>query len=60
VEPEYVLPARLLTPQRPHSRPDWFGVAQVHADFQYPGPSHWSQQLDWYDDVDNYELTDVT
>jgi hypothetical protein len=37
-----------------------FGVAQLHAGFQYPDPSHWSQQLDWYDEVDNYELTDVT
>ena len=28
---EYALPARLLTPHRPHSRPDWFGLAQRHA-----------------------------
>jgi hypothetical protein len=27
---EYCLPARLLTPHRPHSRPDWFGIAQRH------------------------------
>jgi hypothetical protein len=28
MEPQYVLPARLLTPHRPHSRrPDWLGVA---------------------------------
>jgi hypothetical protein len=44
VEPEYFLPARLLTPHHPYSRPDWFGVAQVHAGFQYPDPSHWSQR----------------
>jgi hypothetical protein len=27
---------------------------------QHPDPSHWSQQLDWHDDVDNYELTNAT
>ena len=31
VEPEYVLPARLLTPHRPYVRPDRFGIAQRHA-----------------------------
>jgi hypothetical protein len=56
---EYVLPARLLSPHRPCSRPDWFGVAQIHAGFQYPDPSHWSQQPDWYNIGDNYELKDV-
>jgi hypothetical protein len=30
---------------------DWFGVAQC------PDPSHWSQQMDWHDDIENYELT---
>jgi hypothetical protein len=55
VEPEYVLPARLLTPHRPYSRPDWFGVAQFHTNFQYPDPGHWSQQMDWLDAVDKYE-----
>jgi hypothetical protein len=49
------LPARRLTPHRPHSRPDWFGVAQAHAGFQCPYPSRWSQQLDWHGD--NRELT---
>ena len=42
VEPEYV-PTRLLTPHRPYSRPDRFGIARRHAGFQYPDPSHWSQ-----------------
>jgi hypothetical protein len=31
LEPEYVLPARLLTPHRPYSRPDRFGVARRHT-----------------------------
>jgi hypothetical protein len=30
----------LLTPRRSHSRLDWFGIAQAHAGFQYPDPSH--------------------
>jgi hypothetical protein len=47
VEPEYVLPARLLSPHRPFSRPDWFGVAQLHKSARYPDESHWSEQPDW-------------
>jgi hypothetical protein len=35
-------------------------VAQLHANLQYPDPGHWSQQMDWHDDVDNYERTHVT
>jgi hypothetical protein len=52
---EYALPARLLTltPHRPHSRPDWFGLAQRHKGLQYPDLSHWSQQLDWVNNDDN-------
>jgi hypothetical protein len=34
--------------------------AQLHANLQYPDPGHWSQQMDWHDDVDNYERTHVT
>jgi hypothetical protein len=56
-QPEYVLLARLLTPHRPHSRPDRFGVTRRHAGFQYPDPSHWSQQTDWVNNDDNYKLT---
>jgi hypothetical protein len=47
---------RLPTPHCPCSCPDWFGVAGFH----YPDPSDWSQQPDWYNNSDNYELTDVT
>jgi hypothetical protein len=49
VEPEYVLPARLLTPHRPYSRPDRFGISQRHAGIQCPDPSHWSQLGDEFD-----------
>ena len=56
---EYALPARLLTPHRPHSRPDWFGIAQRHKGLQYPDLSHWSQQLDWVNNNDNHKLTNV-
>jgi hypothetical protein len=34
---EYVLPAWLLSPY-PFSRPDWFGVAQIHKGLCYPDP----------------------
>jgi hypothetical protein len=54
VEPEYVFLARLLTPHRPHSRPDRFGVARRrHAGFQYPDPSHWPQ-------LDEFDVDQVT
>ena len=53
VEPEYVLPARLLTPHRPYSRLDRFGIAQRHAGIQYPDPSHWSH-------LDEFDIDQVT
>jgi hypothetical protein len=53
VEPEYVLPSRLLTPHRPYSRPDRFGIAQRHVGIQYPDPSHWSQ-------LDEFDIDQVT
>jgi hypothetical protein len=43
----------LLTPHRPYSRPDRFGVARRHAGFQYPDPSHWSQ-------LDEFDIDQVT
>jgi hypothetical protein len=65
-----VLPASqrdyCLAPHRPRaSRPDWFGVAQLHTrELSVPIPEslvcQLSVQLDWHDDVDNYELTHVT
>jgi hypothetical protein len=53
VEPDYVLSTRfavasfdslyarrsLLSPHRPFSRPDWFGVAQLHKSMRYPDES---------------------
>jgi hypothetical protein len=36
---------------------DWFGVAQRHKGLQYPDLIHWSQQPDWVNNDDNYELT---
>jgi hypothetical protein len=65
VEPEYVLSARLLTPHRPFSRPDRFGVAQLHKSVRYPGESHWSEQPDWDDNPADYQsdlvlITSVT
>ena len=53
VEPEYVLPARLLTPHRPYVRPDRFGIAQRHAGIQYPDLSHWSH-------LDEFDIDQVT
>jgi hypothetical protein len=47
VEPEYVLPARLLSPHRPFSRPDWFGVAQLHQRARFPDERHGSEHPDW-------------
>ena len=47
----------LLSPHRPCYRPDWFGVAHIHVGFQCPDPSHWSQQPGWYNNDDNYVLT---
>ena len=48
-----------LVAHRPHSRPDWFGLAQRHKGLQYPNLNHWSQQLDWVNNDDNYKLTNV-
>jgi hypothetical protein len=40
VEPEHVLPARLLPPHRPFSRPEWFRVARLHQGFLPCDPKH--------------------
>jgi hypothetical protein len=50
---ECVLPAWLLSPY-PYSRPDWLGVAQIHAGLRYPDASHWSEQPDWINNEDNW------
>jgi hypothetical protein len=51
---DYVLPARLLSAHRPYSRPDPFGVAQIHQIIQYLDASRWSEQQNWTNNEDNW------